>query len=155
MARNTKQQNTAVVARRPEERYLPLSQVIDRLFQESFLPQSMLDGFGPRFGSDGTNLWETGDRYIVQLAMPGVNPGSISCRIEQNVLICTGESALQPPKDATPIWEALGGNVEHRIELPTEVDPGKAEATYEHGVLTVTVPKAAHVRAHSIKVTAK
>jgi HSP20 family protein len=152
MAVMTRERNAAAVARRTEGRYLPLSQVIDRLFQESFLPQSLFDGFGRLTGPTGTNLWETGDRYIVEMAMPGVKPDSISCQIEENILTCSAESAVQAPKDATPVWETFGDRIEYCIQLPAGIEPSQAEAAYEHGVLTITVPKAEHVRARPIKV---
>lgn len=41
------------------------------------------------------------------------------------------------------------------MTLPGEVEPDQAQATYEHGILTITLPKAAHARARSIEVEAK
>jgi HSP20 family protein len=153
MAQN--RSNNQSLAVRPEGSFMPLRQAMDRLFQESFLRPFWFDDFGWPTGQTGTNLWETNDNYIVQLAMPGMKPGSINCSVEQNVLTCSGESALQPPQGANPIWQSVGGNAQYRIQLPAEVESSKAEATYENGVLTITLPKAAHARSHPIKITAK
>lgn len=151
-------QETAV-ARRPEEGFVPLRQAIDRLFQESFLMPSIFDrffeSFGPSFASTGTNLWETNDSYIVQMAMPGVKPDSIDCTFEGNLLTCRAESAIQAPDNATAIWQSYGGKAQYQVTLPGEVDPDKAEARYEQGILTITMPKAAHARAKQIKVVTK
>lgn len=155
MPRKTQDRSNRTLARWHEGRYVPLSQVIDRLFEESFLLPSLFDGFGTVAGPSGTNLWETSQSYIAQLAMPGVNPSSIACEVKDNVLSCRAESAIEAPADARLVWEGLDGTIDYRIVLPGEVDPGTAEASYEHGVLTVTVPKAAHVRAHPIKVVAR
>lgn len=153
MAQNPR--NGTALMRRPEEAFVPLRQVMDRLFQESFLLPSIFSGTGLYTAPTGTNLWETNDRYIVQLAMPGMKPESISCTVEQNELTCKAESAVQGPEQANAIWQSFGGQTEYRIQLPTEVESEKAEATYEHGVLTITLPKAAHARAQTIKVVAK
>lgn len=153
MAQNKTSQTA--LALRPERTFMPLRQAMDRLFQESFLLPSFFDGFSASMGETGTNLWETGDRYVVQLAMPGVNPKSINCSVEQNVLTCKAESAVQQPENANPIWQSFGGQTEYRIQLPSEVEADRAEATYEHGILTITLPKAAHARTHSIKVNTK
>jgi HSP20 family protein len=134
---------------------VPLSQAINRLFQDSFLPSSFFEGFGGIAGAAGTNLWETGDSYLIQVAMPGVKPDSITATVEQGVLSVKAESALQAPENARPIWESFGGQTEYRVEVPGEVESGQAEATYEAGVLTVRLPKAAPARTHTIKVTAK
>src|SRR5579884_1121796 len=99
MAQNTRSQ-TALM-RRPEDAFVPLRQVMDRLFQESFLLPSLFDGFGPSAIPTGTNLWETNDSYVLQMAMPGVKPDSISCTVEQNVLICKAESAIKAPENAS------------------------------------------------------
>lgn len=157
MAVKTQNRSNRALARRSEGRYLPLSQVIDRLFQESFLLPSLFesDSVGTIVGPSGSNLWETNESYIAQLAMPGVKPSSIVCEIKDNVLSCRAESAVEAPANAKALWEAFDGTIEYRIELPGEVDPNKAEARYEQGVLTVVVPKAAHVQARPIKVIAK
>lgn len=146
---------STAVAPRPNEGMMPLGQAINRLFQDSFLLPSVFDSFGGVVGTTASNLWETGDCYWIQVAMPGMKPDSIVPIVEQDVLTVKGESALQAPENATPVWQFLGGDAEYRFELPGEVESGQAEATYESGVLTVRLPKAAHAQAHTIKVTAK
>jgi HSP20 family protein len=157
MATRTQDRPNRTLAPWSGGRYLPLSQVIDRLFEESFLMPSFFggDGLGRIAGPTGTNLWETSESYVAQLAMPGVNPSSIACEVKDNVLTCRAEPAIEAPADARAIWEGLGGTIDYQIALPGEVDPGAAEASYDHGVLTVVVPKAAHARAHPIKVVAR
>jgi HSP20 family protein len=154
-----KRNQETAVARRPEEGFVPLRKAMDLLLQESFLAPSLFDrvfdGFGSFSASDGTNLWETNDSYIVQIALPGANPDSIDCTVDGTELRCRAESAVRAPEKATPIWQSYGGQTEYRVQLPSEVEPDKAQATYEHGILTITMPKAAHARAKSIKVVAK
>jgi HSP20 family protein len=148
------------LARRGDEAFLPMRQVMDRLFQESFLLPSFFNalgssGWGGQMPTAGTNLWETNDSYIIQVAMPGMKPDSISCTVEQNVLTCSGESRLAAPEKANALWQSFGDQVNYRIQLPGEVNSGEAQASYVDGVLTITMPKAAHARTKSIKVVAK
>lgn len=155
------------VAQRPAPGYMPLRQVMDRLVQDSFLPSSLFNqawSNWPSLWTDsanapvslaGTNLWETKDAYVLQIAMPGMNPESIDCTVEQNVLTCKAQPAIRMPENATPVWQGFGGQAAYRIPLPDEVEAGQAQAAYENGVLTIGLPKAVHARPHSIKVTAK
>jgi HSP20 family protein len=148
------------VGRRPAEGYMPLRQAFDRLFQESFWLPSLLgnenSNYGwPSAGMAGTNFWEASEGYVLQVALPGMQPGSIDCTVEQNVLTLKAQSAVEAPANATPIWQTFGGQASFRIQLPAEVEAGQAQATYENGILTLSLPKAAHARTRQIKVTAK
>jgi HSP20 family protein len=147
--------SSSTLARRPDEGMVPLGQVMQRLFQDSFLLPSVFDSFGGGAGAEASNLWETGDSYTLQVAMPGMKADSIHATVEQDVLTITASSALQVPDQGTAIWQTLGGEAAYRFQLPTEVESGAAEATYEGGILTVRLPKAAHAQAHTIKVTAR
>lgn len=154
---------STAMATRPTSPYVPLRQAMDRLFQESILAPSLVDQFWSGWPSAGripaaaagANLWETSESYVVQMALPGMKPDSIDCTVEQNVLTCKGETAVTAPENATAIWQGLGGSAAYRILLPAEVESGHAQATYQDGVLTITLPKAIRARTHSIKVTAK
>jgi HSP20 family protein len=154
MQRNRSEQSSGL-ANRPQEGAVPLSQVMQRLFQDSVLFPSVFDGFGGAAGTAGTNLWESGDSYTIQIALPGMQADSIQATVEQDMLTVRGESALQAPEQARPVWQTFGGEAAYRIQLPGEVESGQAEASYEQGILTVRLPKAARAQARTIKVTAK
>lgn len=143
------------VSRRPEEGYLPLSQAMNRLLQDSFLFPGGIESYGAFGATGGTNLWETNDGFVVQVAVPGVQPDALQLTVEQNILTIKGEPTVKAPENAKPIWQSLGGQAEFRVQIPGEVDSGAAEAGYEAGILTVRLPKAQHVRARTIQVTAK
>ncbi|HLH74533.1 MAG TPA: Hsp20/alpha crystallin family protein [Chloroflexota bacterium] len=144
---------TAAVARPFEAGFVPLWQAVDELFRSSFLmPSQFFGGWASYSSPSGTNLYETGESYVVQLAMPGMKPDSITCKIEQGILTCSGEAAISAPEGANAVWQSFGGPIKYQITLPTEVDAEQAQANYENGVLTITVPKAAHARVKKIPV---
>jgi HSP20 family protein len=156
--RNQARDGSTGLARPMEGGAVPLSQAMDRLFRESFLMPSMLDSFfgspGAWGGQAGSNLYETSDGYMLQLVMPGVKADSINCTIEQGVLTVTAEPAVQPPEGARTIWQTFGGAPEYRIQLPEATEAGEARADYHDGVLTIQLPKPAHAKPQTIKVTA-
>jgi HSP20 family protein len=152
-------QNPRSMVNRPDDAYLPLRQVMDRLFSESFLLPSFFSdsaSAGMRWtAAAGTNLWETADGYILQIAVPGMKADSINATIEQNVLTLKAESAVPAPEKANALWQSIGGGANYRIQLPGEVESSKVEATYEAGILTLNLPKVARARTQTIKVVAK
>ena len=154
LQRNRSDQSSAL-ANRQQTEGVPLSQVMQRLFQDSVLLPSVFEGWTGLTAAAGTNLWESGDGYTLQVIMPGMKADSIKLTVEQNVLTIRGESTLQAPEQATAIWQSFGGQTEQQIALPGEVDPASAEASYEAGIVTVRLPKAAHAQAHTIKVVGK
>jgi len=154
MPRNRSEQSSEL-ANRQQAGAVPLSQVMQRLFQDSVLLPSLFDGYGGGSGPAGANIWETGDGYTIEVALPGLKPDSIRATVEQDVLTVGGESALAAPEQGRAIWQSFGGDAAYRLQLPGEVDAGGAEASYEAGIVTLRLPKAAHAQARTIKVTAK
>jgi HSP20 family protein len=47
------------------------------------------------------------------------------------------------------------GKFQRAFTLPVQIDPDKVQATFEHGVLTLVLPKADQVKPRTIKVNAK
>jgi HSP20 family protein len=147
--------NGSVATRRPEEGLVPLSQAMNRLLQDSFLFAGGLGQAAPFGTTAGTNLWETNDDFVLQVALPGIQADALAITVDQNVLTVKGELAVKAPENAKAVWQSLGGQTEFRVQIPGEVDASGAEAGYDAGILTVRLPKAQHVRARTIPVTAK
>lgn len=60
-----------------------------------------------------------------------------------------------PEQQGAWIWRGLSDrDFYESYTLPVQVDADKTEATYDHGILTLTLPKADHARPKSVKVTA-
>ncbi len=142
------------VARPFEAGFVPLWQAVDSLFKNAFAAPSLFGGVRPYTWQAWTNLYETDEAYVAQFAMPGIKPDSLECTIEQGVLTCKGESALAAPAEGKAIWQSFGGDAYYQIALPGEVEASQAQASYEGGVLTITVPKAAHARSQKIPLIA-
>lgn len=138
-------------------RYSPFNEVVslreamDRLFEDSFISRN----WGTARGV-AANLYETPDGFILQVPMPGVNPDDVEITAQQDTLTLKWETKLSAPQDATVHWNGFpSGHFQQAFTLPAPINSERAEASYAGGVLTLHLPKAEHVKARTVKVTAK
>jgi HSP20 family protein len=134
----------------------PLSQVVDRVFEQAFAPfyaTWMGDGGSTGLQSLPVNIWETTDAYQAALMAPGVDEQSINVTVHEDTLAIEGELKVQTPEGAQPIWQEFGpARFRRSLRLGSAVDPSKVEATYKNGILFVTMPKAEHARPRQVQV---
>ena len=95
-----------------------------------------------------------GDDFVVRASMPGVAPDNIQVSIEDNVMTIRGETAshFEGTEGSYLMRERRSGSFHRSLRLPDTVDQEKAEPRYEHGVLTVTLPKAEAMKARQFEV---
>jgi HSP20 family protein len=128
---------------------------MDRLVEGSVLRPSAFfpDGHGATFPVD---LYETADAFVLKATLPGVRPEQLDVNAtSEGVSIKAEVKADQNVKDeAWILRERRTGLVTRAFTLPTQIDPNKIEANLEHGVLTLTLPKAEAVKPKQIKVKA-
>jgi HSP20 family protein len=131
---------------------------MNRLGREAFTwPGSFAGGFGPA-GAVGMagNLYETNDRYILQVPLPGVKVDELEITARENVITLRGHTEIAAPEGARMIWGDMGGEeFAEQIQLPGDVDAERAGAEYHDGILTLTLPKAERARVRTIKVGAQ
>jgi HSP20 family protein len=101
------------------------------------------------------DVLQEGDNFIVRASMPGVNPDDIQVSIEDNVLTIRGQSASEAEhKEGNYLMrERRTGSFHRALRLPDTVATDQAQPFYEHGVLTITIPKAEAKKAKQLKVS--
>lgn len=132
---------------------LSLRQAMDRLFEESFV--------SPRTWSWGEHqlvaidVYATEDDLVVEANLPGVKPEEVDITVEGNTLTLAGEtrSARKEDGGSTLISEIHRGAFSRTLTLPAGLEPDKATATFEDGVLTLRIPKAEQMKPRQIKIT--
>jgi HSP20 family protein len=114
------------------------------------------------FGGDGTGWWTpgceayvSGDRFVVRLDVPGVDPKDLHVSVCGRRLTVSGERKQVPPVAEDQYWirGISHGAFERQIVLPEGVDVARATASYAHGVLEVSLPLPAELQARSIPIT--
>src|ERR671915_298891 len=98
---------------------------------------------------------QQGDNVVIRASMPGVNPDNIDVSIEDNVLTIRGESAHESEhKEGNYLMrERRSGSFYRALRLPDTVDTDQAHPFYEHGVLSITIPKVESKKAKQLKVS--
>jgi HSP20 family protein len=102
------------------------------------------------------NLWEDGENFYVQAELPGVPADKLEVVVsEQNLLTLSGERPqAEAGKGAWHRRERGAGKFRRELTLPAAVEADTVEAHFEHGVLSLKLPKAAEARARRITVRA-
>ena len=91
-------------------------------------------------------------RLVAEL--PGVKPEDVQIAVEGNFLTIKGNKQQVAEEKAEKIhrYERTYGAFERTFTLPASVAADKIKATYEHGILTVMLPKLETAKPHLIKV---
>jgi HSP20 family protein len=138
----------------PAPRYFdPLSAMrteMDRVF-DSFFGRS-LGGFPslPRAGwgemlAPSIDLREAEKEFVVEAELPGLDEKDVSVTLSNGVLTIKGEkkSEREEKKENYHLMERNYGSFHRSFQLGDAVDPDKVSATFEKGVLKVTLAKRA------------
>jgi HSP20 family protein len=133
-----------------------LRDAMDRLFEDSFVH---MRGLPAIFGSEplALDVFETTDSVVVETAVAGVKPEEIEITITGDLLTIKGETrAEEKVEKANYIrQERRYGAFQRSVQLPGSLVTDKAEATFEDGVLTLTIPKSEESKPKTVKVEAK
>ena len=102
------------------------------------------------------NLYDAADRYILSVQLPGMAPSDIELTITGETLTLRGERkrAEGVKEDGYRRQERPMGRWSRTVTLPNRVDSGQVSASFAHGILTVSLPKAEDARPRHIAVTA-
>ena len=139
----------------PVRDFLSLRDAMDQLFDEMISqPGSMAAGNRLMPAID---LYQTDEAVVLKASLPGINPDDLKISVTGDVLTIQGEQAAErEDKQATyHIRERKWGSFSRSLSLPVPVKSDKANAEYENGILTLTLPKAEEVRPKTITVKTK
>jgi HSP20 family protein len=125
---------------------VPLRQAMERLFEQG-QP-------GPNRGWLPVDVSETAKALVIKTALPGVKPEDVDITIDGDILTISGEfKADEEQKDKEyHRRELYVGTFERALRLPARFQTDKAEPVFEHGMLTITIPKVAEAEVKHIKV---
>ena len=99
------------------------------------------------------DAWREGERFVIEFDLPGVSPQTIDLDVERNVLTVSAERVARNGD-----WEMLAserprGRFSRQLVLGDNLDLDQVEATYDAGVLRLTVPVAEKAKPRKISIT--
>jgi HSP20 family protein len=127
----------------------------DRLFDDFFRGPHLVPWESAEFIFP-LDLYETEESVVVKAPLPGVRPEDVDISITDDILTIKGEtkSEEEVKREDYHRRELRYGSFCRSVPLPTGVEHDKTEATFEQGILTVTLPKTAEAKPKTIKVKA-
>jgi HSP20 family protein len=113
------------------------------------------DVWGPgRRPSMPLDAYRHGDEVVVHVDLPGVDPESIEITVDKNVLSVRAERSWTPAEgDRVLTSERVQGRFTRKLFLSNVVDGEHIEASYDRGVLTLTLPIAEQAKSRRVLVT--
>jgi HSP20 family protein len=141
-----------------------ISRVVDRWMEDAISGASggrVVRGWNA--AAPAIDLKETAEGYEVTAELPGWKPEDVDITFEKGVLTLKGEVKTEAEQNGDAEQpQAKWHNKEIRkasfvrsFSLPAEVEADKAQAAFEHGVLTLSLPKAEVMKPKQIKIAVK
>lgn len=102
------------------------------------------------------DVLEQKDGIRIMAELPGVKPEDVKISVEENVLTIGGtkQQAAEEHTERVHRYERTYGTFERTFTLPATIDADAIKASFENGVLTVTLPKEAKAKPRQIPVAA-
>jgi HSP20 family protein len=118
---------------------------------EELRQQLVSGGRTPR--SFPMDAYRRGDEFFVHLDLPGVNPDSIDVTVEGQTLTVTAERRFEQREgDQLIVSERPQGRFSRQLRLGASIDSDNIRASYEGGVLTLSLPVAARAKPRRVEI---
>lgn len=129
-----------------------LRHMMNRLFQDAFVSPP-----AERTSRQGgaMDMYEEGENLVATLQMPGIKPEDIEVTLANGVLTVRGQTTSKDERKERSyvVREQRTGSFMRQIRVPHDLDADAVRATFEHGVLRLTLPKLEQPGAHRIPIT--
>jgi len=133
-----------------------LRQAMDRLFEDSFVNPLTLRPYNGDAPAPALDVHETGDDIVITAALPGMKAEDVDITITGQTLSIRGEfKADEKVEKGQYLYrERRHGTFHRQLQLPVRVQGDAATASFEDGLLTLTIPKAEEVKPRQIEIKA-
>jgi HSP20 family protein len=143
----------AIVGWNPWNELSSLHSQMDRLFSDSL--GEMTDRLGSDSASVPVDVRQTEDQLSIVASVPGFKPEDVEVTVDGGVLTIRGhyQEDVNGNEGQWVRRDRRMSSTYRQLVLPAEVQVDKIAAAFEHGVLTVTVPRAQKAQPKRIPVS--
>jgi len=144
----------SIIRWEPFDGMITLRHSMDRIFEDVFTPRSRPRTAAPLIWQPAVEIFETENEVVVKAELPGIDPKNVSVTVTAEGLTIKGEAKAEQEEKGRNYYrrELRYGAYERTIPLSAEVKSDETKATFRHGILEVTVPKAERVRPKTVNV---
>lgn len=130
---------------------ISLRQAMDRLFEDSWVRPSNGAGDHQPLALD---VYTTPDSVVVEAAIPGVKPEDLNISVLGDTLTISGSTKEETSRDEEgySYREIRRGSFNRTVTLPTGVKTDEATASFENGMLRLSIPKAEEAKPRQIQI---
>lgn len=135
-----------------------LRRQLDRFFDEAPLARRTgevepFDRF-MGWGAPPVDFVEHDDEYEMTAELPGLDEKDVEVKLVNGALVMSGEKKVEREEKGEGRFfsERRYGAFKRSLRLPDNVDPDKISASFEKGVLKVTLPKSAQPKSEEKKI---
>ncbi|HNZ73084.1 MAG TPA: Hsp20/alpha crystallin family protein [bacterium] len=103
------------------------------------------------------DIYQDKDSLVVEAPLAGINPDKVEIAVENDVMTIKGEVERQSEVEEKDYYrrEVRSGSFYRAVQLPTHVLGDQADATYEKGILKITIPRAPESKPKKIEIKSK
>jgi HSP20 family protein len=141
--------NRSAPQRSDADPFISFRREMDRLFDDFFTGFGMPIPLPPAAASSGTllapriDVSESGQEIRIAAELPGVDEKDVEVTLNGDILTIRGEKQEERNEDDRDyhLMERSVGTFARTLRLPFTVDPAQVDASFNQGVLTLTIPK--------------
>jgi len=138
----------------PFSELISLRQAMDRMADDWWMRPR--DAFPSEEHSLALDVRSTDDTYEVEAALPGMKPEDVNISVLGDTLSISGSMREEQSRDdeGYTYREIRRGSFSRTVTLPTTVKADAATATFENGMLHLSIPKAEEAKPRQIQIKA-
>lgn len=103
------------------------------------------------------DVFEKDGSWVVRASLPGIKAEDIDVSLEEGMLTLRGELTFEEEHKDAKVYrrEIATGSFVRSIRLPKDIDAARVSATFENGLVTITIPRVIEDKPAAIKVPVK
>jgi HSP20 family protein len=102
------------------------------------------------------DISEKDGTYTIEAAIPGFRKDDVSIEVDSNQVTISGDvQESSDDRSSRRYSELRRSSFTRTISLPRDVDPDRAKADFQNGMLTITVPSATPVNSRKLEISSR